>query len=68
MDMDPTPPRTPKTPTSKSESLGIIYGAPITDLRFERKPTKFDVIQLYMHLYDEVSLVIYSIKEGSKGQ
>ena len=50
-------PRTPRTPTSKCDSLGIIYGSPITSLKFGRIPTKIEVVQLYMHLYDQVSCV-----------
>ena len=46
-------PKTPRTPTSKCDSLGIIYGLPITSLQFGRIPTKMDVVQLYMHLYDQ---------------
>ena len=48
-------PRTPRTPTSKCDSLGFIYGSPITSLKFGRIPTKMEVVQLYMHLYDQVS-------------
>jgi hypothetical protein len=44
-------PKTPRTPTSKCDSLGIIYGLPITSLQFGRIPTKMEVVQLYMHLY-----------------
>ena len=50
-------PKTPRTPTSKCDSLGFIYGSPITSLKFERIPTKIEVVQLYMHLYDQVSCV-----------
>ena len=46
-------PKTPRTPTLKCDSLGIIYGSPITSLRFGRIPTKLEVVQLYMHLYDQ---------------
>ena len=55
-------PKTPKmspgmkTPRSvtKKDSLGIIYGDPILCLPEGRKPTKLELIQLYMHLFDEV--------------
>ena len=55
-------PKTPRTPTSKCDSLGFIYGSPITSLKFERIPTKMEVVQLYMHLYDQV---ISSVPEMS---
>ena len=56
MSIDPgSSPKTPKTPScSKKESLGFIYGDPISSLIAGRKPTKIEVIQLYMHLFDEV--------------
>ena len=52
-------PRTPRVQwtTSKCDYLGIIYGSPITSLKFGRIPTKMEVVQLYMHLYDQVSCV-----------
>ena len=50
-------PRTQRTPTIKCDSLGFIYGSPITSLKFGRIPTKIEVVQLYMHLYDQVSCV-----------
>ena len=55
--ISPKTPRTPRTPLSKCDSLGFIYGSPITSLKFGRIPTKIEVVQLYMHLYDEVSCV-----------
>ena len=49
-------PRTPRTPGSatKKSSLGIIYGDPLVSLPIDRKPTKIEVVQLYMHLFDVV--------------
>ena len=55
--ISPKTPRPPRTPTSKWNSLGFIYGSPITSLKFGRIPTKIEVVQLYMHLYDQVSCV-----------
>ena len=55
--ISPKTPRTPRTPTSKFDTLGFIYGSPITSLKFGRIPTKIEVVQLYMHLYDQVSCV-----------
>ena len=55
--ISPKTPRTPRTPLSKCDSLGFIYGSPITSLKFGRIPTKIEVVQLYMHLYDQVSCV-----------
>ena len=51
--MKVSPAISPRTPTSKCDSLGIIYGLPITSLQFGRIPTKMEVVQLYMHLYDQ---------------
>ena len=55
--ISPRTPRSPRTPTSKCDSLGFIYGSPITSLKFGRIPTKIEVVQLYMHLHNEVSCV-----------
>jgi hypothetical protein len=58
--ISPKTPRTPRTSRAsllKCDALGFIYGSPITSLKFGRKPTKIEVVQLYMHLYDEVSCV-----------
>ena len=60
--MDQTPvkdnnvpvPISPRTPTAKCDQLGFLYGSPITSLPAGRKPTKSEVVQLYMHLYDQV--------------
>ena len=60
--MDQTPvednnvPVRPRTlTTAKCDQLGFLYGSPITSLPAGRKPTKSDVIQLYMHLHDQVN-------------
>ena len=60
-------PRTPRTPTVKCDSLRFIYGSPITSLKFGRIPTKIEVVQLYMHLYDQVSCVEPYIRELELG-
>ena len=56
-------PKTPKTPGSvtKKQSLGIIYGDAISSLPSGRNPTKIEVIQLYMHLFDEVRKLTFQI-------
>ena len=61
--MDQTPvkdnnvpvPISPRTPTAKCDQLGFLYGSPITSLPAGRKPTKSEVVQLYMHLHDQVN-------------
>ena len=55
MDEIPTGSRT----TTKCDKLGFIYGSPITTLPAGRKPTKSEVIQLYMHLHDQVNYVMH---------
>ena len=49
-----TPPQSPKTPKSRNESIGFIFGDPISDFDPARKPKKCDVIKMWMHLYDTV--------------
>jgi hypothetical protein len=51
----PASPRTPRTPTSRSDALEFLYGPPINEFLTGRKPTKFEVVQLYMHYFDQVS-------------
>ena len=54
----PTPgPRTPGSVTKK-DSMAIIYGDSIVALPMGRKPTKMEVVQLYMHHFDEVRFVL----------
>ena len=64
--MDQTPvkdnnipvPKRPRTlTTAKCDQLGFLYGSPITSLPEGRKPTKSEVVQLYMHLHDQVNNV-----------
>ena len=50
------PPISPRTlTTAKCDQLGFLYGSPITSLPGGRKPTKCEVVQLYMHLHDQVN-------------
>ena len=55
--VSPRTPRTSRASLLKCDALGFIYGSPITSLKFGRIPTKIEVVQLYMHLYDQVSCV-----------
>ena len=48
-------PMTPRSVTKK-DSLGIIYGDSIASLPEDKKPTKIELVQLYMHLFDKVRL------------
>ena len=54
-----TPPESPKTPKSRNDSIGFIFGGPISDFDPARKPKKCEVIKLWMHLYDRVRKRIY---------
>ena len=47
----PRPPASPRTPTSRAESLEFLYGTPIDNFFPGRKPTKIEVVQLYIHYY-----------------
>jgi hypothetical protein len=54
-----TPPQSPKTPKTRNESIGFIFGDPISHFDPARKPKKCEVIKLWMHLYDTVRKRIY---------
>ena len=51
----------PMTPSSvtKKDLLGLIYGDPILCLPQDKTPTKIELVQLYMHLFDKVSSGVF---------
>lgn len=51
----PRTPASPKTPTSRADALEFLYGAPINQFVPGRKPTKIEIVQLYMYYFDQVS-------------
>ena len=50
-----TPPHTPKTPKSRNDAIGFIFGNPMSEFVPTEKPKKSHVIKVWMHLYDTVS-------------
>ena len=53
-----TPPPSPRTPVPRVDAIGYVFGNPITNLEQGRKPTKREIIQLWMHLHDTVRLKV----------
>ena len=50
-----TPPHTPKTPKSRNDAIGFIFGNPMSEFVPTEKPKKSHIIKVWMHLYDTVS-------------
>ena len=53
-----TPPPSPRTPVPRVDAIGYVFGNPISNLEHGRKPTKREIIQLWMHLHDTVRLKV----------
>ena len=53
-----TPPPSPRTPVSRPDAIGYVFGNPITNFEHGRKPKKCEIIQLWMNLHDTVRLKV----------
>ena len=51
-----TTPRTPKTPVTRLQAIGYFFDHAITRFMPGVKPTRFQLVQLWMHVYDKVRI------------